>query len=174
MSSLSITKSILKLNKLTANVNGAQRAVLTGRDEGHVMTIKLQQQNLFYCSSLKMNKTLQVIVIFTLAVSCYAVRFYSNPIEKSNNPDPGAIYVDDLKTVFVAVTTDNNSDADKFPIRASKITDLTSWPIVSHVFPSGYKHPWAGQDFWAPVSNIKINQDILRQLNEKKCCKLTF
>jgi arabinan endo-1,5-alpha-L-arabinosidase len=115
-----------------------------------------------------MNKTLQVIVIFTLAVSCYAVRFYSNPIEKSNNPDPGAIYVDDLKTVFVAVTTDNNSDADKFPIRASKITDLTSWPIVSHVFPSGYKHPWAGQDFWAPEIHFVTGQYVVYYTARKR------
>lgn len=101
-----------------------------------------------------MNKILQVIVALALAVSCCAVRFYTNPIDKSNNPDPGAIYVDDLKTVFIAITTDNNSEPDKFPIRASKITDLTSWPIVSHVFPAGYSHPWAEKDFWAPVSSV--------------------
>ncbi len=99
-----------------------------------------------------MRATQELFILLLALASCYAVRFFTNPIEKSNNPDPGAIYVDELKTIFVAVTTDNNSEADKFPIRASKITDLTSWPIVSHVFPSSYSHPWAGQDFWAPVS----------------------
>jgi len=105
-----------------------------------------------FITFLIMSKALLELVIISLAISSCAVRFYTNPIEKSNNPDPGAIYVDELKTIFVAVTTDRNSDADKFPIRASKITDLTSWPIVSHVFPASYQHPWAGQDFWAPVS----------------------
>jgi hypothetical protein len=112
-----------------------------------------------------MNKALQLLVVISLVVSCYCVRFYTNPIDKSNNPDPGAIYVDELKTIFVAVTTDNNSDVDKFPIRASKITDLTSWPVVAHVFPSSYRHPWANLDFWAPVSKFQTGISIFRQKN---------
>jgi hypothetical protein len=64
------------------------------------------------------------IVIFNVALSVSKPRCYSNPISPFNNPDPGAYYDPLYDRFYLAVTTDNNSLPDKFPIRSSAASGL--------------------------------------------------
>lgn len=69
---------------------------------------------------------------------------YRNSVVAGDCPDPGVIHDG---SQYVAVCTSGGA-ADAFPIRTS--TDLASWSVVGHVFPSGQKPSWAIGDFWAP------------------------
>lgn len=63
-----------------------------------------------------------------------------------NCPDPAAFV--DGDELWIVCTTNDNRDADKFPLRRSR--DLTTWLDAGHVFPRGQLPSWAVEDFWAP------------------------
>lgn len=71
---------------------------------------------------------------------------YQNPVVTENCPDPGVLVHDGV--YYAVCTTNDNSVADKFPIRRS--SDLVEWELVGHMFPEGAVPKWAKADFWAP------------------------
>lgn len=69
---------------------------------------------------------------------------YTNPDIPTNCPDPGVLK--DGNTYYLSCTSGGAAQA--FPIYTS--TDLASWTMVGHIFPTGKKPAWATGDFWAP------------------------
>lgn len=69
---------------------------------------------------------------------------YTNPAIPHDCPDPGVLQ--DGGTYYLSCTSGGAAQA--FPIYTS--TDLASWTMVGHIFPTGAKPTWATGDFWAP------------------------
>ncbi len=69
---------------------------------------------------------------------------YANPVVPTDCPDPGVLHDGD----HYVLTCTSNDAADAYPIYTS--SDLATWTLVGHVFPSGQWPVWAKQNFWAP------------------------
>ena len=69
---------------------------------------------------------------------------YANPVIPVDCPDPGVLR-DGNQYVL---TCTSGGAADAYPIYTS--TDLVTWTMKGHVFPSGHWPSWAKGDFWAP------------------------
>ena len=73
---------------------------------------------------------------------------YTNPVERSNRPDPGVLAV---PGGYILVTTSNLSRPGQhpaFPIMFSH--NLVNWVPRGHVFPRDGWPVWAQGDAWAP------------------------
>jgi beta-xylosidase len=95
-------------------------------------------------------------MLFALLLIAYAYcADYTNPIISAQDlPDPG-VYVDnETNTYYIATTTVDNSQTEKYPIHIS--SDLVNWKFVGNIFSPENKPNWAVMDFWAPGLNLKL------------------
>lgn len=89
-----------------------------------------------------------MFVTLLLITSVYCAD-YTNPIISAQDlPDPG-VYVDSESQIYyIASTTVDNSQTEKYPIHIS--TDLVNWKFVGNIFTPENQPTWAVMDFWAP------------------------